>query len=661
MASPEQLWTSFNNRKLAAERARKDFNGRDLTTITSANDSTIEIKMADSGTGTSVGTFTTNQASGSTLTIPAANGTAGSETPGIMSAADKAKLDGIEQGATATTITDSQTNGNIVVNGSEIDVYTHPSPGQDAQHPGSDPTQTTAGVYKVTIDRQGHATSSAQATASDVGITVTSTSVSDGQNTFNQYVHPSPASDPSQSTAALYKVTVDSDGHVLTTAQASASDLNITVTSTSVSDGTNTFNQYTHPTDGANTTAGDSAAQTPGFGGTFKALYAEVDNLGHTTTLTEHNVTIPNTVATTSAPGLMSAADKTTVDLAADVIPNDADANNQLVTEDALAEALADFGGFEVVGLNGSGKPDVASPSDKVIYLTKDEQSTATDPYTEWIYTGDPEQTLDPSKWEIIGETSIDLTNYVQYPQSHSANNIVTFGSGNTIQDSGATVASLTNAIESISVNGAAQTIDSNKNVDITVPVAATTAPVMDGTAAVGTSTAYAREDHVHPSDTSKQDVLVFNTAYDATTNKAATMSDVTSSVAHKADLVSNATADNFASLDASGNLQDSGYSASDFKTVQTAVTDPTASGNATSFIDTISQDTNGEITVTKKTVPTVVASTNRSGGTDGLMTAVQAETLNDLNTWKYDTFTDGSGPTGTETAVVFPEVQSGN
>lgn len=36
----------------------------------------------------------------------------------------------------------------------------------------------------------------------------------------------------------------------------------------------------------------------------------------------------------------------------------------------------------------------------------------------------------------------------------------------------------------------------------------ATNAPLMDGTAAVGTSAKYAREDHVHPSDTSKQNVL---------------------------------------------------------------------------------------------------------------------------------------------------------
>lgn len=40
----------------------------------------------------------------------------------------------------------------------------------------------------------------------------------------------------------------------------------------------------------------------------------------------------------------------------------------------------------------------------------------------------------------------------------------------------------------------------------------ATQTPLMDGTGAVGTSAKYAREDHVHPSDTSKQDTLVSGT-----------------------------------------------------------------------------------------------------------------------------------------------------
>ena len=77
---------------------------------------------------------------------------------------------------------------------------------------------------------------------------------------------------------------------------------------------------YTHPSNGANTSKGDTTAQTPGFGGTFKALSATVDTQGHTTALAEHNVTIPDALATPStdgvggSKGLMSAADKEKLD-----------------------------------------------------------------------------------------------------------------------------------------------------------------------------------------------------------------------------------------------------------------------------------------------------------------------------------------------------------
>lgn len=43
-------------------------------------------------------------------------------------------------------------------------------------------------------------------------------------------------------------------------------------------------------------------------------------------------------------------------------------------------------------------------------------------------------------------------------------------------------------------------------------PEPSSTTPAMDGTAAAGTSTDYARADHVHPHDTSKQDALVSGT-----------------------------------------------------------------------------------------------------------------------------------------------------
>ena len=45
-----------------------------------------------------------------------------------------------------------------------------------------------------------------------------------------------------------------------------------------------------------------------------------------------------------------------------------------------------------------------------------------------------------------------------------------------------------------------------------TVPSASSTTPAMDGTAAVGTATTYARADHVHPTDTSRQATLVSGT-----------------------------------------------------------------------------------------------------------------------------------------------------
>jgi len=81
-------------------------------------------------------------------------------------------------------------------------------------------------------------------------------------------------------------------------------------------DGTDTT-VYTHPTNGANTSKGDTTDQTPSFGHTFKVLSATVDSQGHTTALAEHTVTIPNTVVTggnSGEAGLMSPSDKDKVE-----------------------------------------------------------------------------------------------------------------------------------------------------------------------------------------------------------------------------------------------------------------------------------------------------------------------------------------------------------
>lgn len=49
---------------------------------------------------------------------------------------------------------------------------------------------------------------------------------------------------------------------------------------------------------------------------------------------------------------------------------------------------------------------------------------------------------------------------------------------------------------------------DSTKADASAIPTPSSTAPAMDGTAAAGSSDDYARADHVHPSDTTKQDAL---------------------------------------------------------------------------------------------------------------------------------------------------------
>ena len=63
-------------------------------------------------------------------------------------------------------------------------------------------------------------------------------------------------------------------------------------------------------------------------------------------------------------------------------------------------------------------------------------------------------------------------------------------------------------------------------------------------------------------------------------------------------------------------------------KNTQTAKESPTASGNATSFIDTISQDAQGVITATKKTVPDAAVASSGSNHTKGLITAEMIDAL---------------------------------
>jgi hypothetical protein len=103
-------------------------------------------------------------------------------------------------------------------------------------------------------------------------------------------------------------------------------------------------------------------------------------------------------------------------------------AASEVVPNSPLATKIASLvsGAFEVVGLNQSGKPDVANPSTKIIYLTKSSSATLTDPYTEWIYTGTDGEAAVASKWEVIGETSLDLSGYKTKQTAYTASGLGT-------------------------------------------------------------------------------------------------------------------------------------------------------------------------------------------------------------------------------------------
>lgn len=123
-----------------------------------------------------------------------------------------------------------------------------------------------------------------------------------------------------------------------------------------------------------------------------------------------------------------------------DMIPASADSSHPLVTMTDLTAAIANFGGFTTAAGTGADlHPDVNDPSTKIVYLVKDSGVTGTDMYKEWICTN----TATPT-WELIGDTSMDLNGYVQFPASYTAGNLVTFGT-NSIVDSTYTTADVVN------------------------------------------------------------------------------------------------------------------------------------------------------------------------------------------------------------------------
>ena len=209
----------------------------------------------------------------------------------------------------ATLTQASTTNGNIKINGTETKVYTHP--GYTAQK---------SGLYKVTVDGKGHVSAVSAVTKADItalGIPgqdtnttyVAATSTANGlmsssdkakldgiASGANAYTHPGYTS----RTSGLYKITVDSLGHVSAVSSVTKAD----ITGLGIPGSDTTYSTMK----GATTDADGSKGLVPAPSKGSNTRYLRSDGTW---------VTPPNTTysdATTSAHGLMSASDKAKLD-----------------------------------------------------------------------------------------------------------------------------------------------------------------------------------------------------------------------------------------------------------------------------------------------------------------------------------------------------------
>lgn len=133
-----------------------------------------------------------------------------------------------------------------------------------------------------------------------------------------------------------------------------------------------------------------------------------------------------------------------------------------------ISSAIGGINSFNVEVVTTLPTTDI---DEHTIYFISNSGS-GTDVYDEYMYIN--------NTWEKIGNTQVDLSGYV--PTSRKINNkALTADITLTASDVGALPSSTT------------------------IPAASTTIPAMDGTASAGTETSWAKGDHVHPTDTSRQ------------------------------------------------------------------------------------------------------------------------------------------------------------
>lgn len=127
---------------------------------------------------------------------------------------------------------------------------------------------------------------------------------------------------------------------------------------------------YTHPSYTAKTGV-PTANQTPSFGGKFTVTQPVSDATGHIVEMNSRTVTIPNTIASASANGLMTSADKTKLDTIAEGAEVNQNAFNKVTVGSTTIEADSKTDTLTIIaGNNVTLTPDATN--DKITIASKD-------------------------------------------------------------------------------------------------------------------------------------------------------------------------------------------------------------------------------------------------------------------------------------------------
>lgn len=257
--------------------------------------------------------------------------TATQSASGLMSAADKKKLDGIAKTTVDTALSSTSTNPvqNKVIK-TELDKKLDKTGGTltgnlTGKYITGTWLQTTAATDlgstpgKVAVlDGSGWVYYRTPAEIkSDIGADAVVTTSSDGlmsasdKSKLDGIAAGAEVNQKAFSNVTVGSTTITADSKTDTLTIAAGN--NITLTPDATNDKITIAAKdtvYTHPSYTARTGVPTKNA-TPAFGGKFKVSQPVSDATGHITAINSRTITIPNSTATTSAAGLMSASDKT--------------------------------------------------------------------------------------------------------------------------------------------------------------------------------------------------------------------------------------------------------------------------------------------------------------------------------------------------------------